>query len=278
MIKKLILICALLMGISAFAEDVPIVLTPVHKISTANKNLMEGDVLEFKDVNTGEIITGVLKELTPNGFAGEQASIYIDNFKYKDSGKPLSGEVFVKGGEHKKHQEFANNISVGATSLLIRGGEVILQPDKTKMMVFFSDYIKSEDTPVRITPAQKISTSFDEIEVGDKIKFSFVKDVYKDGQLYLKKGSPIYGIVDYVDDNGWYYDNAQIDFKYFKTKTVDGKTITITSPVSINGFEILKYKSNRPAQFFNYCGVAFRGKEVDINPEKEKIQLNIWVK
>ena len=278
MIKRLTLICVLLMGISVFAEEVPIVLTPVHKISTANKNLMEGDVLEFKDVNTGEIITGVLKELTPNGFAGEQASIYIDNFKYKDSGKPLSGEVFVKGGEHKKHQEFANNISVGATSLLIRGGEVILQPDKTKMMVFFSDYIKSEDTPVRIAPAQKISTSFDEIEVGDKIKFSFVKDVYKDGQLYLKKGSPIYGIVDYVDDNGWYYDNAQIDFKYFKTKTVDGKTITITSPVSINGFEILKYKSNRPAQFFNYCGVAFRGKEVDINPEKEKIQLNIWVK
>lgn len=278
MIKRLILICVLLMGISAFAEEVPIVLTPVHKISTANKNLMEGDVLEFKDVNTGEIITGVLKELKPNGFAGEQASIYIDNFKYKDSDKPLSGEVFVKGGEHKKHQEFANNVSIGTTSVLIRGGEVILQPDKTKMMVFFSDYIKSEDTPVRITPAQKISTSFDEIEVGDKIKFSFVKDVYKDGQLYLKKGSPIYGIVDYVDDNGWYYDNAQIDFKYFKTKTVDGKTITITSLVSINGFEILKYKSNRPAQFFNYCGVAFRGKEVDINPEKEKIQFNIWVK
>lgn len=278
MIKRLILICVLLMGISAFAEEVPIVLTPVHKISTANKNLMEGDVLEFKDVNTGEIITGVLKELKPNGFAGEQASIYIDNFKYKDSDKPLSGEVFVKGGEHKKHQEFANNVSIGTTSVLIRGGEVILQPDKTKMMVFFCDYIKSEDTPVRITPAQKISTSFDEIEVGDKIKFSFVKDVYKDGQLYLKKGSPIYGIVDYVDDNGWYYDNAQIDFKYFKTKTVDGKTITITSPVSINGFEILKYKSNRPAQFFNYCGVAFRGKEVDINPQKEKIQFNIWVK
>lgn len=278
MIKKLILICILLTGISTFAEEVPVVLTPVQKISTANKNLMEGDVLEFKDVNTGEIVTGVLKELKPNGFAGEQASIFISDFKYKNSDKTLSGEVFVKGGEHKKHQEFANNISIGTTSVLIRGGEVVLQPDKTKMTVFFSDYIKSEDTPVRITPAQKISTCYDEIEVGDKIKFSFVKDVYKDGNLYLKKGDLIYGIVDYIDDNGWYYDSAQIDFKYFKTKTVDGKTITIESPLTINGFEILKYKSNRTAQFFNYCGGAFRGKEVDINPQKEKIQFNIWVK
>lgn len=278
MIKKLILICILLTGISTFAEEVPVVLTPVQKITTANKNLMEGDVLEFKDVNTGEIVTGVLKELKPNGFAGEQASIFISDFKYKNSDKTLSGEVFVKGGEHQKHQEFANNISIGTTSVLIRGGEVVLQPDKTKMTVFFSDYIKSEDTPVRITPAQKISTCYDEIEVGDKIKFSFVKDVYKDGNLYLKKGDLIYGIVDYIDDNGWYYDSAQIDFKYFKTKTVDGKTITIESPLTINGFEILKYKSNRTAQFFNYCGVAFRGKEVDINPQKEKIQFNIWVK
>ena len=95
MIKKLILICILLTGISTFAEEVPVVLTPVQKITTANKNLMEGDVLEFKDVNTGEIITGVLKELKPNGFAGEQASIFISDFKYKNSDKTLSGEVFV---------------------------------------------------------------------------------------------------------------------------------------------------------------------------------------
>lgn len=278
MIKKFLLICILLIGASIQAEEIPIMLTPVQKITTANKSLMEGDTLEFKDVNSGEIITGILKELKPNGFAGEQASIYIDNFKYKDSGKPLAGEVFVKGGEHQKHQEFANNISIGTTSVFIRGGEVVLQPNKTKIMVFFSDYIKSEDTPVRITPAQKISTCFDEIEVGDKIKFTFVKDVYKDEKLYLRKNAPIYGIVDYVDDNGWYYDNAQIDFKYFKTKTADGKTITIESPLTINGFEILKYKHNRTAQFFNYCGVIFRGKEVDINHEKDKIILNIWVK
>lgn len=275
MIKKLILICLLMTGISSFAEEIPVTITPVQKISTADKHLMEGDTLEFKNINTNEIITGVVKELTPNGFEGQQAAILIDNFKYKNSDKILNGNVYIKGGEHKKAQEFANAVS---TTYFIRGGEVILKPEKTKLVVFFSDYINSEDTPVKIKPAQHITTCYDEIEIGDKIKFTTVKDVYKNGKLYIKKDTPILGVVDYVNDNGWSYDNAQIDIKYFKTKTADGNMITIESPVSINGFEILKYKGNRPAQFFNYCGIAFRGKEVEIKPEKDKIEFNIWIK
>ena len=63
MLKKLILICLLLTGISSVAEEVPITITPVQKISTGNKHLMEGDILEFRDINTNEIITGIVKEL-----------------------------------------------------------------------------------------------------------------------------------------------------------------------------------------------------------------------
>lgn len=277
MIKNLILICLLITGISSFAEEISITITPISKISTADKHLLEGDTVEFKDINSNEIITGVIKELTANGFAGEEATLLIDNFTY-NSGKILNGNIYIKGGEHKKHQEFANNISFGATTTFIRGGEVVLKPDKTKLVLFYSDYIKSEDTPVKIKPAQHISTCYDEIEVGDKIKFTTVKDVYKNSKLYIKKDTPIYGIVDYISDNGWSYDNAQIDIRYFKTKSVNGNIITIESPVSINGFEILKYKGNRIAQFFNYCGIAFRGKEVDIKPEKDNIILNIWIK
>ncbi len=278
MIKRLILICILMMGISSIAEEIPVTITPVQKISTSNKYLMEGDTVEFKDVNSGEIITGVIKELTPNGFAGEQASLLINDFKYKNSNKTLNGNIYIKGGEHKKYQEFANNSSIGATTAFIRGGEVILQPEKTKLVVFFDDKTKQEENFVKIKPAQHISTCFDEIEVGDRIKFTTLNDVYKNGKLYIKKDTPIYGIVDYVSDNGWSFDNAQIDFRYFKLKTNAGNTITIESPLSINGFEILKYKGNRFAQFFNYCGVAFRGKEVEIIPEKDNIILNIWIK
>ena len=276
MIKKLILISLLMIGISSYAEEIPVTITPVNKISTGDKHLKEGNTVEFTDTATGEGITGVIKELTPNGFAGEPASILINNFKYKNSDKILNGQIYVKGGEHKKYQTLADNGIVPAT-VIIRGGEVILKPDKTKLTIFFSDYINSEDTPVKITPAQKISTCYDEIEVGDKIKFKTAKDVYKNGKLYIKKGTPVYGTVDYVSDNGWAYDNAQIDLKKFQTKTADGKVVVIENPLSINGFEILKFKSNRIAQFFNYCGVAFRGKEIEINPEKEQIEFNIWL-
>lgn len=276
MLKRLLLICILLTGIS-YAEEVPITITPVKKISTADKTLQEGSIVEFKNVKNNEIITGMIKELTPNGFAGEQATLLISDFKYQNSDKKLNGEVYIKGGEHKKYQDLADGGIVPVVGI-IRGGEVVLKPEKTKITVFFSDYINSENTPIKIKPAQKISTCYDEIEVGDKIKFSTVKDVYKNGKLYIKKDTPIYGTVDYVSENGWSYDNAQIDLKKFKTKTVDGKIINITSPLSINGFDIMKYKGKRIAQFFNYCGVVFRGKEVEIIPQKDNIEFNFWLK
>lgn len=276
MIKQLIIICVLFTGLSSFAEEVPVTITPLEKISTADKNLHEGDTVEFKDTKTGEIITGIIKELTPNGFAGEQAALLINNFKYKNSSKKLNGEVFIKGGEHKKYQDMAD-IGIAPVIGIIRGGEVILKPNKSEITVFFSDYINSDTTPVKIKPAQKISTCYDETEVGDRIKFIIEKDIYKNGKLYIKKDTPIYGTVDYVSDNGWSYDNAQIDIKKFKTRTADGKVITISSPLSINGFDILKYKSKKIAQFFNYCGVAFRGKEVEILPEQDNINFNIWI-
>ncbi len=276
MLKRLLLICILLTSIS-YAEEVPITITPVKKISTADKTLQEGSIVEFKNVKNNEIITGMIKELTPNGFAGEQATLLISDFKYQNSDKKLNGEVYIKGGEHKKYQDLADGGIVPVVGI-IRGGEVVLKPEKTKITVFFSDYINSENTPIKIKPAQKISTCYDEIEVGDKIKFSTVKDVYKNGKLYIKKDTPIYGTVDYVSENGWSYDNAQIDLKKFKTKTVDGKIINITSPLSINGFDIMKYKGKRIAQFFNYCGVVFRGKEVEIIPQKDNIEFNLWLK
>ena len=276
MIKRLLLISILLTGLSTFAEEVPVTITPIQKISTGDKYLKEGDTVNFTDINTGDEITGIIKEIHPNGLAGDPASILINNFKYKNSDKILNGQIYIKGGEHKKYQDLADN-GIAPALVIIRGGEVILQPNKTKLTIFFDDYINSEDTPVRITPVQKISTCFNEIEVGDKIKFNIVKDVYKNGKLYIKKDTPIYGIVDYVSDNGWAYDNAQIDFKKFQTKTSDGKIITINNPLSINGFEILKFKANRTAQFFNYCGIIFRGKEIEIIPPKDNIEFNIWL-
>ncbi len=273
----LLVLCLVFCSLPVFSEEIHITITPLTKIATNDKKLKEGDTVYFKDVKTGEEISGLIRELTPNGFAGEQASMLISNFKYKNSDKVLDGQIYLKGGEHKKYQDMAN-AGFAPVNAIIRGGEVILKPEKTRLTIFLNDYINSEDTPIKIRAAQKISTCYDEIEVGDNLKFVVSKDVNKNGKLYIKKGTPVYGIVDFVSDNGWNYDNAQIDFKQFKTKSVSRNDVVINSPLSINGFEILKYKSNRVAQFFNYCGGAFRGKEVDINPKKESIEFNIWLK
>ena len=123
----------------------------------------------------------------------------------------------------------------------------------------------AESIPIKITPAQVISTCHDEIQIGDSIRFKTVND-----------NLPVIGIVDYVSPNGWIADNAQIDFKTFKMRDANGKIMTINSPVSINGFEILKYKGNRKAQFFNYAGVVLRGKEIEIIPEKDEVVYTIW--
>jgi len=135
----------------------------------------------------------------------------------------------------------------------------------------------AEKIPVKIEPAQVISTTHDETEIGDYVKFSVISDVYKNDKVYIAKGTQVLGLVDYVQENGWSFDNAQIDFRIFKTRDVKNNLVIINSFVSINGFETLKYKGNRPAQFFNYIGVIFRGKEVDLNPDVDKMPFTIWL-
>ncbi len=59
----------------------------------------------------------------------------------------------------------------------------------------------AEKIPVKIAPVQIISTNHDEIEVGDKITFEVVNDVYKDNKLFIKKGSTVKGTIDFVHPN-----------------------------------------------------------------------------
>lgn len=261
----------------AFAGSKAITITPVEKISTTDKNLHEGDVVTFREIESDKTIQGVIRKITPNGFMGQQAYLLINSFEYTDSKQKLQGQIYLKGNEHKKYQDAADG-GFAPVAEFIRGGEVILYPDKTKLTLFINSNKQEDCLSLKITPAEKITTCYDEIEVGDKIKFYTKNDVYKNNKLYIKKGSTVYGIVDYVSENGWGCDNAQIDFKIFKVKTVDGSLLTIKNPISINGFEILKYKGNCTAQFFNYIGVFFRGKEVEIIPEKDNIILNLWIK
>ena len=84
------------------------------------------------------------------------------------------------------------------------------------------------------------ATCHNNIEIGDKLHFTVKNDVYKNNKLIIKKGAPAIGIVGYLNENGWSYDNAEITLETFKLKDINGKVITINEEVKIDGFETIK--------------------------------------
>lgn len=134
----------------------------------------------------------------------------------------------------------------------------------------------SEQTPIRIIPAESISTVHDEIQLGDRIMFKVKEDVYNGNNLIFIKDTPVYGVVSKIEDNGWANDNAEIRLETFKLRNLKNEIVTIKSNVKINGFELLKYKNKHFVQFFNYIGVIFRGKEIDVKYPDEMPVFTIW--
>lgn len=158
--------------------------------------------------------------------------------------------------------------------------------------IFFAVPSFAEKIPVKIAPIQVISTNLDEIEVGDYINFETVKDVYINDNLYIKSGTPIKALVDFVHPNGWGGDSADIVFKTFYTTDLNDKKVTINCPLEINGKtemgnSIRRVSSERITgagpriilrhfplrlpfihfQYLNYLGFIVRGAEITVEPD-----------
>lgn len=133
-----------------------------------------------------------------------------------------------------------------------------------------------EKIPVKIVPAENISTVYDDVQLGDRLLFKVKNDVYCGKTLIFKKDTTVLGYVSFLNENGWTNDNAEIQMNEFRLKDTEGKLIEIKSEVTLNGFELLKTKGKRIAQFFNYIGVIARGKEVDIRYKKDKPEFTVW--
>lgn len=143
----------------------------------------------------------------------------------------------------------------------------------TAILLLCANCAFAERVPIKLIPAQNISTCYDEIEPGDKIYF-----VAKSSpKLKIQMNTAIVGIVDYVQDNGWGPENAEIQFKKFIITLENGKQVTYNSSLTINGYEELKYRYPKTKRFFEYFGLVVRGKEIDIREGKDKPVYNIWV-
>ena len=264
--KYFLCIFMLMLTGSVYAE--PISITPIQTISTAQKDFKLGNSYQFKDVKNGDVYNGNITFYRPNGIMGQEAQLEISNFT-NAKGQFIPGKVTIIPKNHETLQEFMNYVSF-SYFMLVRGSEICLEPNKHVFLINNSD-IKKEQTIVTIKPNEEISTCENTLEYSDEIEFVVVNDVYKSGKLYIKSNTTIYGIIDSIDENGWCADNAAIYFKEFKTKDVHNNNITLNADLKIDGFEILKHKSNKSKQFFNYISTFIRGKEVDIKLQDNKI-------
>lgn len=286
MFKNLITLCLIILSAASqtLAADNLIKITPLNDFDTCTKQKIEGKELLFKvlegdnNIKENEIITGKILKYQENGYSGQQAKIVIGNFK-KSDGKKVAGEVYLYGNEHNVYDEYMNSDSnIGAVAIpFLRGGEIKLK--RGEILSFFTNHEQtSEKLNIDIQPIELISTCHDETQINDIIRFKILNDVYYNDKLYIKKNSRLIGIVDYVQDNGWDYDSAQIQMKKFKTRDVNGNIVEIQYPLEIDGFEILKYKGKRFAQMFNYAGILWRGKEIEIIPNQDKnVTFTIWL-
>lgn len=124
---------------SAYAKDIPVQLKTISKISTSNVNLQEGDNINlivaddvYLDsklyIKKGTNAVGIVTSLTSNDFTCQEAQIYAEQFKVKNTnGKivKINGVVYKKGRNHSLVTQY---LPYGYS--FIRGGEAQILPQK----------------------------------------------------------------------------------------------------------------------------------------------------
>jgi len=125
------------------AGEIPVEVTPVSKITTGNKILQEGDFVEFKltkdagGLKKGELVTGIVTSIEPNGFMGKAAFLSIEGFRLNESGQKLGGGVLLSGNEHNQVMEFKDHLLL--PTMYVRGGEITLRPDKDIFILYLEN-------------------------------------------------------------------------------------------------------------------------------------------
>ena len=140
---RLLLIIAFLCS-PVFAGETVIKVTPAQKITTSDDSLQEGDYVKFKVLNTvnerikeGDIVTGLVTYIEPNGFLGKEAALSIGNF-HTENNINLKGEIYGKGTIHNPFMTF-NDVLLGLNINIFRGGEVHFFPDKNVFLLYWEN-------------------------------------------------------------------------------------------------------------------------------------------
>lgn len=92
--------------------------------------------------------------------------------------------------------------------------------------IFSANLAFAEDVFVKIRPTYKIRAYSFVKQPGDDIVMKVSQDVQKNGSLYIKKGTPVYGILTEIT-NTRSDEMGSIAVNYFKTTDVNGKKVKL---------------------------------------------------
>lgn len=140
MIRKLFLILVLFsFGQNILADEIPVNIKPINKITTSNINLQEGDSVSFaiqEDIfvnsklfiKKGTPVNGTIISIENNDYLYKPATLYADKFVTQDvNGQrvKLKGIIYKKGNDHWMITQF-----ILFPLTILRGGEVQIKPEK----------------------------------------------------------------------------------------------------------------------------------------------------
>ncbi len=101
---------------------------------------------------------------------------------------------------------------------------------------------------LNITPAQEISTKDESLQKGSVVNFTAVNDVYVGSTLYIKKGTPVTALVNYVEKDAWIGETPLLILSYFETKDVTGDPVVIDYTLKIKA----KYGMSKFSEYAKY--------------------------
>ncbi len=119
---------------------------------------------------------------------------------------------------------------------------------------------------VKIKPAEKISTSNPDVQEGNFANFIVAENVFYKNKLTIKKGTPVQGLITYVEHNGFGGQNAKITIEQFEVVDVSDRKLKLTGSVFKSGAAHEGFLEFLPLEWA-------RGGEVQIKPSKDSFKL-----
>ncbi len=149
-IKKvvLLLICFTVFSSVAFAEKIPVCITPAQLISTHDDDIEVGDWIQFKTIRNvylgdklllekGSIIYGIVDHVHENGLLADNAELTFSKFITKDmQGNKLSiPYTLVLSRKDYQINNFKDRI-IKYVGVIFKGNEIKIEPQSFAYNIF----------------------------------------------------------------------------------------------------------------------------------------------